>query len=127
MKSKEIAAAVLLSVMILAAAVNVACINRLCGEISELVSKAADAARINDWDSAERFSDSAMTLWERKDSYTHVVLRHSEIDTLSDALFDYYAAICEKNGGQSTAAAKKVQYHIESISGMEMPSFGSVF
>ena len=98
MKIKEIAAAVLLSVMILAAAVNVACINRLCSEISELVSKAADAARMNDWDSAERFSDSAMTLWERKDRYTHVVLRHSEIDILSDALFDYYAAICEKNG-----------------------------
>ena len=127
MKSKEIAATVLLSAMIIASAINVACINRLCADMSELVEKATDAAGQNNWDSAESLSDSAMTLWERKDSYTHVVLRHSEIDILSDALFDFYAAVREKNGGQSSAAAKKVQYHIESISRMEMPSFGSVF
>ncbi len=127
MKTKEVAAAVLLAVMIIVAAVNVAAINRLCDELSEHIEKAFDSLRNGDWETTEYYSESAMTLWERKDSYTHIVLRHSEIDTLSDALFDFYAAVREKNGGQSSAAAKKVLYHIESISKMEMPSFGSVF
>ncbi len=127
MKLKEIAAAMLLFVMIASSVINVICINDMCLEMQTLIQNTADASEKEKWEEAQANAQKAIKLWEKKDSYTHIVLRHSEIDTLSDALFDLYAAVNEENSRQTAAVAKKVLYHLDSIAKMEMPSFGSIF
>ena len=124
---KEIFAFALLAAMIIAALINIGGIVKLTDRLTYMVSKSAEYAAAEDWDKAEYYAAQAIKEWNDNDSYTHIVLRHSEIDTLSDALFEFMSDVYEKNKEASEGSSAKVLYHIESLSQMERIRFGSVF
>lgn len=124
---KEIFALVLLAAMIIASIINIGGILRLTESISDMVTKSAKYAAKEEWEKAEYYIEQAIKDWNDNDSYTHIVLRHSEIDTLSDALYEYMSDVYEKNKEAVEGSSEKVLYHIESLSQMERIRFGSVF
>lgn len=124
---KEIMAVSLLAAMMLTSIINIRCIEKLTNEISEIVGQSVEAAEAEDWLNAEINVRRAETMWNEKDGYTHIVLRHTEIDTVSDALYDLIKAIFENNSQSAAAEAEKVLYHLDSISRMEQLRLGSIF
>lgn len=120
-------AAGLLAAMLIAAFVNIHCICRLTGEVADLSALAEEAAVREDWESAARYAKRAIDRWSEADSYTHIVLRHGEIDAVSDALYDLLAETYAESSGSAEAAAQRAAYHLNSISGMERIRFGSLF
>ena len=124
---KEVFAIALLGALIAVSVLNIGGIVRLTDELTETVELASAAAENENWDSAEIQAEKAIASWKAKDSYTHIVLRHSEIDTLSDALYDFLNDIMDKNVGAAEASSQKVIYHLESISQMERLRLGSIF
>ena len=124
---KETAAAILLAALLLAALANIHFICKLTGELTELSELAGDAAAREDWESANRYAQKAVALWSDKDGYTHVVLRHGEIDAVSDALYDMLSEISARSSGAAEAAAQRAVYHLDSLSGMERIRLGSLF
>lgn len=124
---KEIFAFVLLAAMIIASLINIGGILRLTESISDMVTKSANYAAKEEWEKAEYYIEQAIKDWNDNDSYTHIVLRHSEIDTLSDALYEYMSDVYEKNKEAVEGSSEKVLYHVESLSQMERIRFGSVF
>ena len=84
---KEIFAFVLLAAMIIASLINIGGIVKLTDSLTDTVSKSAEYAGREDWEKAIYYIEQAIKEWNDNDSYTHIVLRHSEIDTLSDALY----------------------------------------
>lgn len=96
-------------------------------ELTQLVGTSTEAAKAGDWYKAEKYINKAIKTWKSKDSYTHIVLRHSEIDILSDALYEYMRDVLEKNEDTATASSKKLLYHLESLAQMERLRFGSIF
>lgn len=124
---KEVFALALLGVLVAVSLLNIGGIVRLTDELTESVELAAAAARDENWEGAEKQAEKAIASWKTKDSYTHIVLRHSEIDTLSDALYDFLNDIMDKNLGAAEASSQKVIYHLESISQMERLRLGSIF
>ena len=124
---KEIFSVCLLIVMLTAALINIHCIKDLADEISKDVTESVNAASAGDWDTARKLAEHAETTWQSCAGYTHVVLRHSEIDTVSDALYDFMTHIYDHNAKSSATAAGKVKYHLNSIYQMEQVRFGSIF
>lgn len=124
---KEIFSVCLLLIMLTAAFMNIHYLNKLTDEISQLVSESKDAAASGEWEKAVSTAEYAEKLWDEKTGYTHVVLRHSEIDTVSDVLYDFISHIYEQDNDASHIAADKVIYHLDSIYRMEQVRFGSIF
>ena len=116
---KEIFSISLLAVMLITAFINIWCINKLTDEMTVLITESADAAKAENWTRAEECAELAEKTWYEKDGYTHIVLRHSEIDTVSDALYEFLSYIYERDALGTASGAKKVIYHLDSIYKME--------
>lgn len=124
---KEIFSVCLLSLMLISALINTRCIYRLTNEMSSLIEESIDAVREDNWEYAENRIKLADRMWEEKKGYTHIVLRHSEIDTVSDALYDCISCVYDRRTGDAVIAAQKVMYYLDSMYGMERVRFGSIF
>ena len=124
---KEIITVCLLVLMLTAALLNIHYLKVLTEDITVLISESKNAAVAGDWGKAATTAKHAEKLWDDKTGYTHVILRHGEIDTVSDALYDYISCINEQDVKASGAAADKVIYHLDSIYKMEQVRFGSIF
>jgi hypothetical protein len=124
---KEILAAALLVLIFAGSLVNLYYLNRLTEELTEQVNQAKTCVESGDWEKAAEFAESATELWANSDSYTHIVLRHSEINSASDAFYELLGGIYAENYGDSIGAARMLLDHIESITKMEEIRFGSIF
>lgn len=124
---KEILSVCLLTALIAASFVNIRGVRKLTEEMTAYIEDSVKAVYSEDWNGAERYAQLAKKLWNEKDVYTHMVLRHSEIDTVSDALYDYISDVQEQSAEASYAGAEKVIYHLDSIYQMERVRFGSIF
>ena len=60
------------------------------------------------------------------DGYTHIFLRHPEIDSTTDAFYELQELLLDGGGDGCAAAYDKLRYHLESIRSMEHISIGSV-
>ena len=105
---------------------NIRCVDRLTDELLTLADSALTFSETGDHENAVRQAEKAAALWAEKDGYTHVFIRHGEIDSATDAFYDYLGAICTDDPGEIQGAYRKLRAHLTSIAGMEHISFGSV-
>ena len=125
MKREWIAGALLL-LLFLAALVNIACLDRLIGGIEAEVGRAQALAESGDFDAAEETLDTAIETWIAANSYTHIFIRHPEIDSTSDACYELKELLAEENAEGFPSAFHKLNYHLHSIDEMEHIRLGSV-
>ena len=97
--------------------------DRLCGCV-ELAMRCMEEG---DGDAARAAADAALMLWEEAESYTHIFVRHSEVDGTADALFALQSAVYARDAEESRAMGHETLYHLRSIQGMEHPGWGSIF
>ena len=124
---KELIAALLLAALFAAALLNIRAVDRLTADVIEDVESAADRAMAGDAAAAARFAESAAEKWEDSDGYTHVVLRHAEIDAVADAIYELLLTTRSGSAESVAAAAEKAAYHLRSIAGIERITPGSIF
>lgn len=123
---KEWIAAGLLALLFAAALLNIACLDRLVGNIEEDVGRAQALAESGDFPSAEAALDTAIEHWVAANAYTHIFIRHPEIDSTSDAFFELKELLAEENADGFPSAFDKLNYHLNSIDEMEHIRLGSV-
>ena len=82
---KELFAGLVLLVMLAALLLNINQMNSLSDKIIESVQKTSQNAADDDWESAAQNAEKALADWLEKDAYTHIVLRHAEIDSITDS------------------------------------------
>ncbi|MBE6968782.1 MAG: DUF4363 family protein [Ruminococcaceae bacterium] len=80
-----------------------------------------------DFDSAENTLEKTLDRWLGADGYTHIFIRHSEIDAASDIFYDLRGDILAGDEKSADANAQKLLYHLQSIYSMEQISLKSVF
>ena len=124
---KEVLAALLLIALLVAAVLNISGVSKLTDDITKTVETAVSAAKRGDWDDAIESAEKAVSLWKNNDNYTYIVLRHSQIDTVSEALYDFLLEAYDKNAERLSAAAEAAMYHLDSVAQMERVRLGSVF
>ena len=77
------------------------------------------------WASAEL--EAAERVWHAAEHFTHVFLRHPELDGISDAFFTLRQGLDAGDGIELAAAYDLLRYHLECVDRMEHVSPGSVF
>lgn len=125
MKREWIAGA-LLVLLFLASLVNISCLDRLIGTIEEEVGRAELLAEGGNYAAAAEALDTAITHWIGANAYTHIFIRHPEIDATSDAFYELKELLAEENAEGFPSAFDKLHYHLNSIDEMEHIRLGSV-
>ena len=125
MKHEAVAAALFL-VLILLSMWNLRRIDKLTGEMTRLLEVSQASAKSGELDDALHNAEKALEVWLSAEGHTHIFIRHSEIDGTSDAFYELLSAIEEGDTDALSFAYGKLLYHIDSISGMEHVSIGSI-
>ena len=124
---REITAVVLLLFLLGASLVNLSCFDTLTGRLEADLTAAKDAALAGDRRMALAAYGRAEERWFSAKSYSNVFLRHPEVDSTADALFEFKESLLEGRGEECLAAFDKVIFHLECLNGMEHVRLGSVF
>lgn len=123
---KELFAAITIASLLLGAFYNILHLQRLHDSIYSYLHAAIQSSQIENYNAAETYLSDAFSMWLNADGYTHIFIRHSEIDTISDAFYDALSDVIEEKE-TSVASISKVEYHINSIHAMEKITLKSVF
>jgi hypothetical protein len=124
---KEILAGSLLLIILVGVFVNVFFINKLTTNMSHLINEAQDAALDGDWDTAKDIAEKAVKIWEKNGTYTHVVLRDSEIYEATEAFYSFLESIYSQETGAIKGNAMLLISRLSDILELETISIGSVF
>lgn len=124
---KELFAVVLLAAILALSLWNTHEIKNICGELTSLVESSGHAAESGDWEASRECAEKAIGLWKSREGYTHIVLRHSDIETLSDDFFELMEHISARDSGTVQSAVRLVTEHLRGITDMESLKLGSIF
>lgn len=124
---KEIITGCFLIIMLAAAFVNIHYLDKLTDNVTKLIEESEAYAEKNDWDQAERKAEEAAKRWSDSDPYTHLVLRHSEIESATDAIYAYMEHIYAREKEGAKGAAQAAISRLKSLTSIEMIKPGSIF
>ena len=124
---KCIGAAVLLVLLLAGGLLNVRYLDGLTGELVSLADAAMALAEAGDFPAAAERAEAAAQRWAEADGYTHVFVRHTEIDSTTDAFCDLLGELYAEDAPAARGAHRKLREHLTSIAGMEHITFGSIF
>ena len=122
---KEFFAFIALIALIIGAVVSTIHLQKIVNTMSQHILSAKEAYLKEDYSLAENELSFAKNIWLENDAYTHIFIRHSEIDATTDS---YYTALSQLSQKDPSViySLDAVQYHISSILSMEIPSTKSV-
>ena len=122
---RELAAGALLLLLMAGAWWNIRAVDALTGDILAGLDTSQAAEEKGDYLAAQAALAKALNRWLEADSYTHIFIRHGEIDSTADAFYELQAQLLAGEGN-SSAAFDKLRYQLDSIQRMEHPSLGSI-
>ena len=124
---RELAAAGLLVLLVLASVWNIRHADFLTGQIGLSLERSERAAQRGDYALAQTAAENARTLWHRARGYTSVFLRHPDLDSVSDAFFDLEELLLQRDGTALASGYARLRYHLETLDWMEHLSLGTLF
>jgi TRAP-type C4-dicarboxylate transport system substrate-binding protein len=124
---KEIITGCFLIAMLATALVNIHFLNKLTDNVTQLIEEAEKSAEQGEWERAATKAEEAADLWSGSDTYTHLVLRHPEVEAATDAIYGFMEQVYAGEEGAAKGAALAAISRLESISSIEQISFGSIF
>ena len=112
MKRLWIAAALLCAVFA-ATLWNSHCLKGFTEELSDLLARAEVQAEEENWADASALTRQARQKWEARDSYLHIMLRHSDTDQIHTGFREVQEFINCREGGEYSAANARLIAQIE--------------
>ncbi len=123
---REIAAAILLLLLILGAVWNLRTADHLLESVEYSLRRAEQAARQGDYETALRCLEDGRRCWRQQEAYVQVFFRHPDLDGIQDGFAGLEQALLQEDPGWP-AALRLLRGHLESANQMEHPSLGTVF
>lgn len=124
---KELFAAIILAALAFTSTWNLKHIKSLTGELSSLMRQSYVMAAAGNWGAANTLAQKGADIWNSSDSYTHIFIRHSEVDLTTDAFGDYLTELYRHDIGGAEGTLGKLLSRLESIYEMERITVKSVF
>lgn len=125
--NREIAAYLLLIALFLGSLYNIHVMDDKIGSLRTDAKSAYESAQSGDFEAADKQLHSAAEKWLDMDEYTHIFIRHTEIDSATDAFFDMLSDIASKDAESAEGSYRKLDAHLKSLITIEHLSFGSIF
>jgi hypothetical protein len=116
----------LLALLFGGALYNIHYMDRLALTLTDELEDARADVGAGDFVSAEKKVRSAIDLWMSSDGYTHIFIRHPEIDSATDAFYELLSDVASKDAPSSVGSFEKVEAHLQSIATMEHVTIGSI-
>ena len=123
---RELWALTLLVLLCAGAALNVCTADRLIGAVEQSLDRAEHAAARSDFDTALLALNTARDLWDGYRCYTHIFLRHPDLDAIQDAFFELEGELRQEDPGWPAVLAL-LRYHLDTADDMEHLSPGTIF
>ena len=95
-------------------------------DISAELYASQEALAAGSGERAEEYAEKALQKWLGAEQYTHIFVRHSEIDATADAFYDLMQSLSGGEYDGIEQAYSKLLYHLSSIATMEQISLGSI-
>jgi hypothetical protein len=124
---KELMAALLLAGLFVCSLVNIGALDALSEQMTLSINQVERDASSERWDEAAASARNTVRLWESRSGYTHIVLRHSVIEDMSDKLSELTKAVYARSPGDVAGAAEAARARMNSIVTIEHIRPGSVF
>lgn len=124
---REKGAIALLTILIALSYWNIRAVDNLSRDIMAQLEICESRFFNGDSAGAEAAISKALDRWLAAEGYTHIFIRHPEIDSCTDAFYDAAEAVAADDEAAVCAQLEKLRYHIDSIAGMERLSLGNVF
>ena len=124
---KEIVAAIILSLVFIGVLININVASKIICGLKEDVTAAYESAAKGDFDRAKPQLDAAVEHWMSLDGYTHIFIRHSEINSTMDAYFQLKSDIYSEDIDAVEGSYGLLMATLDSLMTMEQLSFGSIF
>lgn len=123
---KELIAVFLLALLFAGAVYNIHYMDALSDTLIERVDTARTDVASGDYQSAKKELRGAIDLWMSSDGYTHIFIRHPEIDSTTDAFYELLSDVESRDAEAAVGSFEKVKAHLTSIAGMEHITIGSI-
>jgi hypothetical protein len=124
---KEIIFAIVLLSLFGFTLLNIKLLDKMTKELLTVLEESLESAENGDWEKAIEKADEAEKIWDKADHYTHIVVRHSELDCTTDAFYEFVKALYGEEVGEAKGAYKSLSAHLKSIVTMEEITLGSIF
>lgn len=124
---KEIVAAALLLLIFAGVLVNIRVNERIVSSLIDEVDLSYESLKSGDTVKAARQLDAAIEHWLKLDGYTHIFIRHSEINSTTDAFYGFKSDVCSGDTDAAEGSYGLLRETLLSLMTMEQISLGSIF
>ena len=124
---KELAAAIILALLLTGVMVNIRVASNIILSLKEDITAAYQSAEKGDFDRAKPQLDAAIEHWMSLDGYTHIFIRHCEINSTTQAYFQLKSDIYAEDMGAVEGSYGLLMATLDSLMTMEQLSLGSIF
>lgn len=124
---KELIAAVLLAVIFAGVMLNIRASEKIVSSLMSEVDAAYAQLQSGDNESAVKTIDRAIEHWLMLDGYTHIFIRQSEINSTTEAFFQFKSDIGSGDADAAEGSYGLLSETLRSIMTMEQISLGSIF
>lgn len=94
-------------------------ISSFTGDLTDLLEAAEVNAEAERWDTAWELTQTAKDKWDSRDAYLHILLRHSETDSIYTGFREVTEFIQCQEGGEYSAANARLIAELELLSEAE--------
>ena len=125
MKKEGLAITIILFV-ILGSVLNLRYLTSLIHELDAQTNEAVSEAEEENWTTSEALASDVMMQWMKMDKYTHVFIRHGEIDAVTDAFCSLLGAIKSRETSDIFMAQLTLHSRLNELVEMERVTPGSI-
>ncbi len=124
---KEIISALLLLLIFSGVLVNIRINERIVSSLINEVDMSYENLKNGNEDKAMQQLDTAIEHWLNLDGYTHIFIRHSEINSTTDAFYGFRSDVGSGDADAANGSYGLLKETLLSLMTMEQISLGSVF
>ncbi len=124
---KEIISALLLLLIFSGVLVNIRINERIVSSLINEVDMSYENLKNGNEDKAMQQLDIAIEHWLNLDGYTHIFIRHSEINSTTDAFYGFRSDVGSGDADAANGSYGLLKETLLSLMTMEQISLGSVF
>lgn len=125
--NKEIISALLLLLIFSGVLVNIRINERIVSSLINEVDMSYENLKNGNEDKAMQQLDTAIEHWLNLDGYTHIFIRHSEINSTTDAFYGFRSDVGSGDADAANGSYGLLKETLLSLMTMEQISLGSVF
>lgn len=124
---KEIISALLLLLIFSGVLINIRINERIVSSLINEVDMSYENLKNGNEDKAMQQLDTAIEHWLNLDGYTHIFIRHSEINSTTDAFYGFRSDVGSGDADAANGSYGLLKETLLSLMTMEQISLGSVF